>query len=367
MNLSTFQQSRPYTLGVELELQILDAETLNLTQAAPFLLQKTPKRFHDRIKEEFIQSMVEIITPVCDNVSEISEDLAATCHFLESLAAENGYRVYAASLHPFAHRKDQLISPGERYGQIMDDLQVAGRRMITQGLHVHVGMPDAESAVHVCDAIRVYLPVLLALTTSSPFFQGETTGFYSYRSRLFHALPRSGIPQYLGSWKNFQELLATLIRADFIRNIRELWWDVRPHPDFGTVEIRICDLPSRFEEIISMTALVQALVATLAADKNSGHPNLEIISSNKWQASRYGLDGRYITPAEDRSITFVQAATDLLAMIRPKAKEFATLDLLHPIEKVIQRGTSAHRQIAMYNKCKDFKTIIKKIQGDFWN
>lgn len=362
-----FQRSAPYTVGVELEFQLLDPETFDLVSKGPALLEKVPAHLTERIKAEFIQSMVEVTTSVCKNIAEIKNDLAGTCESLEKFAEESGCLVFAASLHPFALVKNQRLSPGERYAALMDDLQIAGRRMITQGLHVHVGMNDGQKAVYVCDRIRAYLPILLALTTSSPFYQGDDTGFFSYRSRLFHALPRSGVPETLGDWPRFQELLELLKGSKLIRNIRDLWWDVRPHPDFGTVEVRICDLPSRFDEILAMAALIQALVAFLTEmgpEKKQEH--MEVILNNKWQAARYGLAGKYIGVERRGPITFAQAAGQLLGVLRPFAEQLGGMEYLRPIERVLTYGTSARQQKKMWEESYDFSVIIEKLRGDFW-
>lgn len=362
-----FQRSVPYTVGVELEFQLLDPETFDLVSQGPALLEKVPPHLAERIKAEFIQSMVEVTTSVCRDVEEVKNDLAGTCETLEKFAEEAGCVIFAASLHPFALVKNQRLSPGERYARMMDDLQVAGRRMITQGLHVHVGMDDGQKAVEVCDGIRAYLPILLALTTSSPFYQGDDTGFYSYRSSLFHALPRSGVPEALGDWPRFQELLEMLKRAQLIGNIRDLWWDVRPHPDFGTVEVRICDLPSRFDEILAMAALIQALVAALAEmgpEKKQQH--MEVIRNNKWQAARYGLAGKYIGTGQRGPLTFAQAADQLVGTVRTFAEQLGGMAYLGPIERILANGTSACRQKSMWEESYDFTVIIEKLRGDFW-
>lgn len=367
MKFPTFYQSAPYTIGVELEFQILDSDNLNLASRAPELINEIPEQFRKKIKPEFYQAMVEINTAICNDMAQVEQDLTETCGFLESLTAKLNCCFFSASLHPFARYMDQELYPDDRYRSIMDDLQHAGRRLISQGLHVHIGLPDGETAVRVCDDIRPFLPILLALTTSSPFYQGEDTGFYSYRTKLFDTLPRSGIPDRIGNWSNFKDLMLMLKDAEIISGIREIWWDVRPHPDFGTIEIRLCDLPARLDEILGITALIQALVAGLAQGRIKA-PDMkkEIILTNKWQAARYGLKGKYVDPAATGQADLGQAADELLEAVRLTAKELSCIKFLAAVKKIIKKGTSAHCQKSMYAENYKFKAIIEKLKGDFW-
>lgn len=366
MNSLNFIPSEPYTIGVELELQLLDAKTMDLVPVGPDLLKQVPASLKERIKAEFIRSMVEICTGVCPNTTKVEEELIQLYKLTEQLAHDLNARIYAASLHPFALVRNRHISPIVRYNELMDDLQMAGRRLISQALHVHVGLTDAETAVRICDTIRPFLPILLALTTSSPFFENEDSGFFSYRTNLFKALPRSGLPETLGTWHNFREQIILLNEATLLNNIRELWWDVRPHPDFGTVEIRICDLPSRLEDILSLVALIQSLVITLSKKEFDLPPFREVMLNNKWHASRYGLDGTYISPRRGEHKTFRQAAKDLLELVKKSANEHGAAKHLNGINAILQRGTSAHAQKEFFARHKDFTAMINEQIQDFW-
>jgi len=361
-----FKKSAPFTLGVELELQLVDSETMELIRRAPQLLQAVEPSLQAQIKPEFIQSMVEICTPVCEDVTEVADNVHTLCRYVENLAFNCGCLLYSSSLHPFARIHDRQISTLARYHEIMDDLQLAGRRMITQALHVHVGMPDRETAIAVCDGIRLYLPVLLSLTTSSPFLEHEDTGMYSYRSNLFRGLPRTGIPETLGSWQYFENLIGILNEGSLLSGVKELWWDVRPHPDFGTVEIRICDLPSNFDEIIAVVAFIQAIAAMVAEQGGVGHPPLEIMQQNRWHAGRYGLSGIYISKDSGRHVTFTRAAADLLAAVSKYAAKLGVSSYLTPINKILEQGTSAARQRELYKKHGNLQDVVRIIQGDFW-
>jgi carboxylate-amine ligase len=361
-----FQQSKPYTLGVEIEFQVLDKNTLNLAPLAPEILDMVPAELKDRIKPEFIRSMIEVNTDICESVQHVKTNLAEMSQQAERLARDNGCLLYAASLHPFANHQDQILSPDPRYSRIINDLQLVGRHFIAQGLHIHVGMPDPETAVLVRDNILTYIPILLALTTSSPFYEGIDTGLSSYRTKLFEALPLAGMPDQIGSWEKYLHMVNLLINTGIINEVRDLWWDVRLHPDFGTVEIRICDLPSRFMDILAIVTLIQALVATLAESEAHLIPDMQIVKSNKWQAARYGLHGRFVNPLTQCNISMLEAATDMFEMTAPKISKFETNHFITPLLHILENGTSADLQRKIYQETGDFSAIIKEILPRFW-
>ncbi len=361
-----FQQSKPFTLGVEIEFQILDKDTLNLAPTAPDILDMVPAEQKDRIKPEFIRSMIEVNTEICDSVEQVKKNLAEVSQQAEMLAMKKGCLLYAASLHPFASHQDQILSPDPRYKRIINDLQLVGRNFIAQGLHVHVGLPDPETAVLVRDNILIYIPVLLALTTSSPFYEGMDTGLSSYRTKLFEALPLAGLPDQIGSWEKYHHMVNLLINTGIISEVRDLWWDVRLHPDFGTVEIRICDIPSRFMEILAIVALIQALVATLAESETHLIPDMQIVKSNKWQAARYGLQGRFVNPLTQCNMSMIEAARDLFDMTAPAISKFETNHFMAPLLYILENGTSADQQRKIYQETGDFAAIIKEILPKFW-
>jgi carboxylate-amine ligase len=364
--LITFNNSTPFTLGVELEFQLLDPDTLNLTPAAPGLLQMVPATRQERIKQEFIQSMIEINTDICATVDEASSNLTEIALLTEKLARQNNCLLYAASLHPFAKSSEQLTTDDVRYKRILNDLQLVGRRFITQGLHVHVGMADGETAIKVCDEIRLYLPIFLALSASSPYYEGQDTGLCSYRAKLFEALPLAGIPDAFGSWAGFQEIIVMLMQSEIIKQVRDIWWDVRPHPDFGTVEIRICDLPSRFDEIMALVALIQATVVTLSRGNSRRPPNMQILRSNKWQAARYGLQGKFVDPVTRQKGSLAEATDHLLNMTDLAAEELDSTAFLGPIKRIVQEGTSSDYQRQIFNGAQTFTSIVETMRGKFW-
>jgi carboxylate-amine ligase len=361
-----FQTSKPFSLGVEIELQILDRNDLNLVPRAPEILAMVPEELKERIKPEFIRSMIEVNTEVCSNMSQVKENLTFLIQQAEKIAAANNCLLFATSLHPFAKYNDQVLSSDPRYNRIMDDLQLVGRRFITQGLHVHVGMDNHKDAIRVCDNIRLFLPILLALTCSSPYYEGIDTGLHSYRAKLFEALPLAGMPDELGSWDEYIEMVTLLTNTGIITEVRDLWWDVRPHPDFGTLEIRICDLPSSLNEILAIVALIQGLVVNLTESDKHLNPNMQVLKSNKWQAARYGLEGRFVYPLIQKKISMREAAGEIFAKAAPDMVKLRTNHYLSVLQRTVNSGTSSNQQRKIFEAQKDFSAIIKELHPKFW-
>ncbi len=362
-----FHTSEPFTIGVEVEFQLIDPHTLDLTAKAPEILALTNRRHGDKIKKEFIQSMVEVTTGICRDSKGVSMDMEATVRVLEHAADQAECLIHAASLHPFAKACEQTVSDEERYRDILEELQIVGRRLITQGLHVHVGMADGETAIRVFDRMRSLLPLFLALTASSPFYQSEDTGLCSYRSKLFEALPRSGMPEALGSWSDYCSFVNLLTSAGVIKTTRDIWWDVRPHPELGTVEVRICDVPSKFRYITAMAALIQAAAMFLAERADDiAIENRAIINSNKWQAARYGLEGNFVDPFTRTKIPAPDAIRGLMERLHAYLDLFNASDQADTIEEMLKRGCSANRQRRIYLQTGSLKEIIRKERDKFW-
>jgi carboxylate-amine ligase len=367
----TFNGSRAFTLGVELEFQLVDRSTLDLVPRVNSILEALVPEGSDRIAPEFLQSIVELQTGVCDTVHDVAADLSRFIHLVEDVAVTEDCYLYSTSLHPFADPFAQVLSKGERYQRIMDELQLVGRQFITQGMHVHVGMPDGDTAIKVCDIMQPYLPILLALSSSSPFFRGQDTGFQSYRTKLFEVLPLAGIVGYLGDWQGFTEEVTNLHAHQAIERLKDLWWDVRPSPGFGTVEVRICDLPCQFYSILGLTAAIQALAAYLAETNLSSQPvSLQLLKYNKWQASRHGLDGRFVDIyglLGDSDLTLRQAADKLFQLLRPVTDRLHTTGYIRELYKILEQGTGADRQrrLAQGEK-KKFKEMIISLRNDYW-
>lgn len=365
-----FVSSAKYTLGVEIEFQTLDKSTWDLTPMAPVLLANAPRLLRPRLSPEFIQSILEIQTGVCFSLVDVENDLMQTISLAEELAEDNNCMLFSASLHPFARYRDQLLTTNERYKSIMQELQLIGRRFISQGFHAHVGLSDTDTLIRVCNRIQAYLPILLALSTSSPYSQGEDTGLMSYRTKLFEVLPLAGVFAHIPDWKTFSKQIKELRRVGVINSLQDLWWDARPNLDFGTLEIRICDLPTRFSDILGITAVIQALVATLAEDKKS-YPPLDpyIIQANKWQAARHGLRGTFVDPthmpAAER-ISYHEAVENILKYIEPMVIRLGSEHYRDYIDRILKHGTGSDFLRQRYRETGDLQKVVQSLQSEFW-
>ena len=365
-----FTESTKYTLGVEIELQILDKTQWDLSPVAPILFENAPSLLAPRLSPEFIQSILELQTGICFSVEDVENDLMQTITMAEELAEDSGCKLFSASLHPFAQHQNQVLTKDSRYERIMAELQIVGRRFISQGFHVHVGVADGETAVKVCNRIQAYLPLLLALSCSSPYSEGVDTGLMSYRTKLFEALPLAGIYSFIDGWQGLVKETTDLQSAGVICSLKDLWWDARPNPEFGTVEIRICDLPIRFNDILAITGVIQALVATIAENDDVSSPlNYYLIQANKWQAARHGLDGQYVDPSGYLScdkIPLREAVKRLLAIVDPMTRRLGSYHYVDGVNRILKHGTGSDFLREKYNTVPDFKHVIESIQGEFW-
>ncbi len=365
-----FSPSTRYTLGVEIEFQTIDKVSWDLAPFAPTLIENAPSLLRPRLSPEFIQSILEIQTGICFSLADVENDLMQTISLAEELARDNNCMLFSASLHPFALHREQLLTTNERYLQILEELQIVGRRFIAQGIHVHVGMPDGDTAIRVCNRIQAYLPLLLTLSTSSPYSQGEDTGLMSYRTKLFEALPLAGSYSYIENWTEFSREIHLLQKAEVIESIRDLWWDARPNPDFGTLEIRICDLPFRFTDILALTAIIQALVGFLAEEKLECQPlNPYIIQANKWQAARHGFKGSYVDPSgyiSTGKITCRKAVERLLRIISPMSVRLGSEKYLEFADRIIKEGTGADFLRKRFRESGNFQSVIQSLHREFW-
>ena len=365
-----FVRSEPFTLGVELEFQILDPNSLDLVPRALPLFEQIPEPEKSRIAFEFLQSIFEVQTGICHSIAEVEQDLKHTVRVAEDAAYACGCFLFASGIHPFADPGSQRVTDNERYRRIMDELQYVGRQFISQGLHVHVGMPDGETAIRICDVIQGYLPLFAALSTSSPYFKGENTGFQSYRTKQFEALPLAGIADHLGSWQAYRDKIELLHRSGIIQEVRDLWWEIRPSPYFGTLEVRVCDMPSRFKDIIALTALIQALVVYIFR-KNipSQRIDPQLLQYNKWQAARYGIRGSFIDPfrlLSEEKITIGPAVSHLVDLLVPVMQELESVQWGSRINQIMEQGTSADRQRQLVEEYGTYKNMILKLHKEFW-
>lgn len=352
-----------FTLGVEEEYQIVDPETRELRSYVSRILEDGKSVLRERVRPEMHQSMVEVGTNVCKNVDEVRAELTEMRGELDRLARKGGLRVVAGSTHPFSDWKTQDITDRERYHNIVHDLQDVARGNLIFGLHIHVGLKEKEDAVHLANQVRYFLPHLLALTCSSPFWLGRKTGLMSNRCNIFKRFPRTGIPDEFESHEQMVNLVKLLVKTKCIDSAKSIWWDVRPHHIYDTVEIRICDMPTNMEHTVAIVALVQSLMATLYTlyKKNQqwrSYPR-SLIEENKWRALRYGSDARLIDFGQKEERPFQELVPELVDFVKGATAHFGTEKYVNKVLDIPKTGTSAHRQMEVFERTNgDLKAVV---------
>ncbi len=349
-----FSSSERASLGVEWELQLVDLETRQLTAGSNEILEKMRPEGaeeHPKAKHELLQSTIEIITGICTTVSEAKSDLAGTLAEVQAEAAERGLGVMCAGTHPITDWQTQLISPKERYLRLVDEMQWPARRLQIFGVHVHVGVRGPEKAFPIVNALTQYVPHFLALSASSPYWVGCDTGLASARTKVFEGMPTAGLPYQLSGWAEFEHYMETLISTRAIESVREVWWDIRPHPNFGTVELRICDGLPTLDEIGAVAALSQCLVEQFDTQLDRGYtlpsPQRWVLQENKWRAARHGLDADIVVDEKGTVRPVRQALTDLVEDLMPTAARLGCEAELADVERILQVGASYQRQRAV--------------------
>ncbi|MGA7304132.1 MAG: glutamate--cysteine ligase [Rhodothermales bacterium] len=366
-----FNGSPRPTLGVELELQIIDPETRNLTSRSVQILERIADDMP--IKQELTQSTVEVITGICNSVAETRSDLTRSIEELYEIGDEMGHTYAAAGTHPFAQWREQSIYPNERYLDLVNRIQWPARRLMIYGLHVHVGVKSGEKAIAICNVLTTYLPHLLALSASSPFIDFEDTGLASARTKIFEGMPTAGLPIRLSNYSEFQSFMNSLINADAIETIREIWWDIRPHPHFGTIEVRICDCPSTLTETAAITAFTQCLVDWLDACYDSGlTPELLrpwIVRENKWRAARYGLEANVIIDNQGNQRRLSEDVEIQVDRLKSRAVHLGCERELEDVRQIVRRGASYERQRRIFREASSFPDVIdylvNSLRADF--
>lgn len=354
-----------YTLGVEEEFQIVDPETGELRSHVSELLASSAPVLGDQIKRELHQSIVEVGTKICGDVAELRGEILRIRRDLASSAEKVGLAVAAAGTHPFSHWKDQVLSPGVRYDSIVEELQQLARSLLIFGLHVHVAVPEKQTAIDLMNQVRYFLPHLLALSTSSPFWMGRDTGLKSYRTTIFRRFPRTGVPDHFNSWSEYENYIKLLVELKCIDDARKIWWDVRPHPMFGTLEFRVCDVPTRPEDAVMLGALCQAIVVKLHKlyQSNQGYRlyRRALIEENKWRASRWGMDGKLIDFGRGVEVPMKELALELLEFVDDVVDGLGSREAVNQVHAVIREGTSADRQLAVYGETGDMKAVMRHL------
>ena len=354
-----------FTIGVEEEFQIIDPATCELRSHVSELVAAASPSIGEQVKHELHQSIVEMGTKICENVPELRIEMHRTRSELVAAAERVGLQVAAAGTHPFSSWIDQVISPGERYKNIVEELQQLARSLLIFGMHVHVAMPDGQTTIDLMNAVRYFLPHLLTLSTSSPFWMGRNTGLKSFRTTVFRRFPRTGVPDYFGSWGEYENYINLLIRLNCIDNAKKIWWDVRPHPSFGTLEFRMCDVTTRVEEAVTIAALTQAIVVKLHRlyERNMGFRlyRRTLIEENKWRAARYGIDGKLIDFGKQTEVPMRDLALELLEFVDDVLDDLGSRSAVEYVHTILREGTSADRQLRVYESTRDLKAVVRHL------
>ena len=352
-----------FTIGIEEEYQTIDPETRDLrSHIQAELLAKGQLILQERVKPEMHQSVVEVGTGICKNIKEAKAEVKMLRRDIIRLAKENGLRLASVATHPFSDWRTQEINPDDRYKNIVEDMQLVARANLIFGLHVHIGIEDRETAIHMMNHARYFLPHLLALSTNSPFWLGMNTGLKSYRCKVFDKFPRTNIPDYFPSWGEYENFIKLLIKTNCIDNAKKIWWDIRPHPFFNTIEFRVCDIPMRADETIAIAALIQATVAKLyklhTANQGFRLYRRALIMENKWRASRYGLDGRMIDFGKQIEVPARELILEYLDFVDDVVDELDSREELNYIRKILDEGNGADRQLRVYKETGDLKKVV---------
>jgi carboxylate-amine ligase len=356
---NTFEQ---FTLGIEEEFQIVDPVTGELRSRVSEILEDGETLLGEQVKPEIIQSMIEVGTGICKDIQAARADITNLRRIVAGLARKKGLEIVAAGTHPFSHWHDQKIFDNERYNLIVEENQIIARSLLTFGLHVHVGIADPDRAIQIMNAVRYMLPHMLALSTSSPFWVGKQTGLKSYRSEVFTRMPRTGIPDHFESGSSFQNYVSLLIETGCIDDGKKIYWDVRPHPVFPTLEFRICDIPTRVDDTIAIAALFQALVAKVNGllDQNlTFRPHHKmLIEENKWRAVRYGLDGKMIDFGKGKEVPTRDVIREVLTFVDEVVDDLGSRAEIEHIHTILEHGTSADEQLRVWRETGDVKAVV---------
>jgi carboxylate-amine ligase len=354
-----------YTIGVEEELMIVDAETLDLSNSIESLLSGIPQDLTGEVKPELLESVCEIATTPCQNTREAGEQLRELRRVAQSTAAREGLAIGSAGTHPFAMWEDARVVARPRYRELIAGLQFIARQELIFGQHVHVGVDGPDKAIHIANGMRVHVPLLLALSANSPFWRADATGLQSTRTPIFRAFPRVGIPPFYKDWEDYQRRIDFMKQSKVIQDHTYLWYDVRPHPTFGTVEIRAMDSQTRVEHTLGLTALIQALVKELgehfeAGEKLSEYP-YEMLDENKFIAARHGLEGELVDLPEATRVPTKQLARRVLDRAREHAQDLGSADDLECVDDLIENGNGGARQLIVFEANHDLREVMAEI------
>ena len=360
---------KTFTLGVEEEYMVLDPETRELKSHEQKIVHEGQKVIKDKVKAEMHQAVVEVGTDICADADEAWQDVAALRKTISDIAGGLGFAMGAAGTHPFSHWESQLITDHIRYNELVNELQEAARSNLIFGLHVHVGMENREMANHIANSTRYFLPHIYALSTNSPFWEGRLTGYKSFRTKVFDKFPRTGIPEAFDSIEAYENYVKLLVKTNCIDNAKKIWWDLRVHPFFNTVEFRICDIPLTVDETITIATLFQAVCARIyllrSKNLNFIQYSRALLNENKWRASRYGIDGRMIDFGKEEEVNTRALLYELLDFIDPVIDHLGSRHRLAHIHKILENGTGADRQLKIFDESKNLVSVVDYIRQQF--
>src|SRR5213593_2934469 len=357
-----------FTLGIEEEFAIIDPGTRELRSHIQEILEGGKVVLKEQIKPEMHQSVVELGTEVCDSIEHARTHVVELRSRLAELAGKAGLKIASVGTHPFSHRRDQHITEGERYQEIIEDMQLLARANLIFGLHVHVGIPNREMAIHVMNQARYFLPHIYALSVNSPFWVGQNTGLKGYRLKVFERFPRTGIPDSFESLSEYEDYCKLLVKTGCIDNAKKIWWDIRLHPFFDTLEVRVCDAQSRVDDTLAIAALIQAIISKL---HKLLHQNItfriyrrRLLDENRWRAARYGIEGKLIDFGREAEVDERSLLNELLDFVSTEVKELGSEREMAHIERIIREGTGADRQLAVWDCTQDMEAVVDHIVAE---
>ena len=360
---------KSFTLGIEEEYMVIDPETRELKSHDQKIVNEGQKVIKDKVKAEMHQAVVEMGTDICNNADEAYIEVATLRKTISSIATDLGFSMGASGTHPFSHWESQLITDQIRYNEIVNELQEAARSNLIFGLHVHVGMQTREMANHIANSTRYFLPHVFALSTNSPFWEGRLTGYKSFRTKVFDKFPRTGIPDAFESIEAYDNYVKLLIKTKCIDNAKKIWWDLRVHPFFNTVEFRICDIPMTVDETIAIASLFQALCARIymlrSKNLNFIQYSRALLNENKWRASRYGVDGRLIDFGKEEEVNTRALIYELLDFVDPVLDHLGSRHRIAYVDKILEHGTGADRQLKVFEESKNLVSVVDYIKAQF--
>jgi glutamate---cysteine ligase / carboxylate-amine ligase len=358
-----------FTLGIEEEYMVMDPITRELKSHHQKIVTEGQKVLTDKVKAEMHQAVVEVSSDICRDVDEAYKDVSNLRRTISNIAGDMGLWVGASGTHPFSHWESQLITDHVRYTEILNELQDAARSNLIFGLHVHVGMESREMANHIANSTRYFLPHVYALSTNSPFWEGRYTGYKSYRTKVFDKFPRTGIPDAFDTIEDYDNFVKLLVKTNCIDNAKKIWWDLRVHPFFNTVEFRICDVPMTVPETIAIAALFQGICAKIyklrTQNLNFIQYHRSLINENKWRASRYGIEGRLIDFGKEEEVNTRVLIQELLDFVDDVVDDLGSRHAINFIHKLLEEGTGADRQIRIFEKTNSLVPVVDYIHDQF--